>query len=565
MKRDKVCFYIYEVLFWLLMLLFIAGFYYLNCIFPICSDDYGNMYVFERNSEMLAWTTERVKCVGDILRSQCAYYDNWGGRIVSGVFLQALLMFDKGIFNVLNTCIYCLLVFLVCCVSCGGVTKRTFIVILMLVWILIPAPGSTVFWLTGSISYLWMATLACGFLCCLRSESRIAKVLVLPLALLSGNCHEGIASGLLVTMVLYAVLDRKSCRGKLYYAALSLLFIGFVSNVAAPGTFVRMGSTADPDISIVSKIGDFYLFTIQLRKALLNGSIGLIMVFAAMPLSIILNLGMKSAVEQTRHLSWSLLGGSCASAILTLLAARDFYPRVFYGPALLSYLSVAVIILPRLRELSRPIFFSLIYLIFLLDFIEFRNAERQILLLAREEQSIHQAAHDDSAVFLPKDEQWRESRYIEPYNWLPDMNRPHAKALSQYLGVKDIAVFKDEETVSVLGDNRNYHNLLVGQWSRIGNYLILPVPRRPEAVKAQYLHPLPPTQFGGLHGLILNEALRRRSEDVSIACYSFARKGVYYVFLSCPERAARVAVEYENGDVEEYTIDSPEFLQTLAE
>ena len=447
-----------------------------------------------------------------------------------------------------------------------GGTRRSFIVTLFLFWILIPAPGSTVFWLTGSISYLWMAMLACGFLCCLWSEKRVAKTILLPLALLAGNSHEGIASGLLVTMVLYAILDRDHSQGKLYYAAFLMLFIGFVSNVAAPGTFVRMGNTGTSEMTIASRIGDYYLLLVRFRHALFSGSCGLIMGFAAIPLSVILNFVDKNSIDgRRRRISLALLGGSCVSAVLTIMAAGDFYERVCYGSSLLSYLSVGALVLPRLREVSTSSMQVVIYLLFLINFVEFRRAESQIGLLAREEQIIHREACKDSAVFLQPDEQWRSGRYIEQYAWFPDINRPHSKALSEYLGVKDIAVFKDGDSVAALGDSRLYNHLVLERWSRAGKYLILPVSRRPQSVRAQYLYPCPPTQFDGLRGLILNEALKRRSNDTRIGCYAFARKGAYYVFLGCPERAARVTVEYENGDVEEYPIDSPEFLQMAAE
>lgn len=542
------------VVFWFLLCLFLGGFYYLNHIYPVCyTDDFGNMYVFKKAAGSISWTSERVMSLNSLIRSQYAYYCSWGGRVVAGTLMQTLLMFDKCIFNVINTICYGLGVMCVCILSCRRVDKRSYLLILMTFWLLLPVPGSTVFWISGSISYSWMAFLACAFLCCLMSSNRRTQSIGLLIAFFVGNSHEGLGSGLLIALVIYAILDRKNERGKLFYYSIALLFLGFLSNIMAPGTFGRMGISSLNETNLNVRIGYLYLSFSNLLHTM---SVEMIICFSITILSIILNLIKPPLNRTNRLLSISLLIGAVSSELVMFIASHSLYPRACYPHAFLAYLSIALILLPLIQKLPKCLFATMIYILVLANFIEGRSARIQIQSLSSEIDWITYSSRKDSLILLPPNKLCNGGRYVELFGKCPDMFHSYSRAISQHLGRADISIFTKPEEIEILGNERTFSSLEVGKFTDIEGYLILLLPSRPEKVEAEYLYSNSSKRFTGLRGLIINAALKARDTDLRLSCSTFSHKEKYYVFLPNPTRPAIVRVMYENGKFINYKIET---------
>ena len=74
----------------------------LNLITPLIMDDFS--YAFG--------TTGRVQNLKDIFDFQIWYYLHWGGRNVAHTLAQFFLMNNKLLFNIMNSAIYTLLIYL---------------------------------------------------------------------------------------------------------------------------------------------------------------------------------------------------------------------------------------------------------------------------------------------------------------------------------------------------------------------------------------------------------------------------------------------------------------------
>ncbi|MGN0811286.1 MAG: DUF6056 family protein [Akkermansia muciniphila] len=542
------------VIFGSLLCLFFGWFYYLNHLFPICSDDYGNMYIFESGTGTLSWTAQRVSSLSSLIRSQCAYYCGWGGRTVSGALLQGCLMFDKEVFNLLNTLVYGATALLICIISVGRFSKRLFLLILLTYWIALPSPGSLAFWLTGSISYLWMATLVCGFLCCLLSHRKPVQILGILLAIPAGNSHEGIVSGVLAALVLYLLLDRKR-RGIIFYLSLILFITGFLSNVMAPGTSVRMGTNGLEDQSLMCKIGEAYLRSARARVYCSQWGWESWVSFLWVPLAFALaTWGGEEHGNRKKRLVQSLSIGAIMCALLILFAAGSEYPRAYYGVSFAGYIGLSTVLSTKLERIQGELFAGILLILVAVNVSSYSEAHLQITRLSRYEEAIRALTLKAPLVIVPVE--YRErlgGRYTETYGKFPDILNPSSKALACYLGVSEVAVFSKEDEIQMVENSANFDGLGVGESRNIGkDSYLLRLESRPAKVKGRRLVVPPPTQLDGFWGIILNEALRARVSD-HVGATAFCRKGLYYALIKVQDDT-EIEVRYENGNEARYTL-----------
>jgi hypothetical protein len=159
--------------------------------------------------------------LNDVIASTVNIYKTWHGRAVAD-FLNFLFMFlrEKTIFNIANTLMYGLCVFLMCYHASGSVKKIhpvQFLCINMLLWLFLPGWGQDLLWVTGSCNYLWTSVIILLFLIPFRKRidnpdwkppSGIA-IAWLPVGILSGWSMENSASGILILLIAYFVVKCK--------------------------------------------------------------------------------------------------------------------------------------------------------------------------------------------------------------------------------------------------------------------------------------------------------------------------------------------------------------------
>lgn len=77
----------------------------LNCLTPMVGDDYQYSFIFNR--------PERIESLADVFYSQYIHYFEWGGRSVAHFLLQFFLLLGKPVFNVFNTGVTLLYLYLI--------------------------------------------------------------------------------------------------------------------------------------------------------------------------------------------------------------------------------------------------------------------------------------------------------------------------------------------------------------------------------------------------------------------------------------------------------------------
>ncbi len=263
------------------------------------SDDWTYRFIFTKKT--------LVQSFGDVLYSQQIHWFKWGGRFVAHCMVQTVLMWDKMWFNIANTIAYALCSFFIVKLIFQTNLLRNYLLVLLSFWVIMPSPGGTMFWLTGSFNYLWPSMFAVGYLCLLLSEKRWCVITSIPLALIAGNGHESISVGVATMLVLYAFLTTR--KPMIFYVSITCFIIGMLTNVLAPGNFVRFES-----VTSVSS----------------SGGLALIMKY--------FKYFMKLGYRLT--LNWTDLGVQCCTALWTIAAIYCIRKRDAWKVRDMSYILI---------------------------------------------------------------------------------------------------------------------------------------------------------------------------------------------------------------------------------
>jgi len=216
------------------MLLFLM----LNIYTPLIADDYS--YSIGINSVL------------DILKSQYNSYFNWGGRNPAHFIAQFWLLSGKPFFNIANTLIYCVFIFLIQFHITGNIKRLSpwlFLTINIFFWFSAPAWGQNFLWLIGSCNYLWTTVLVLLFLVPFRKKHNDSKfslnllqsILLFITGILAGWSNENSGAAILSLLIAYFIVKivRKDQFALFEILGAMGFLIGFSLLIAAPGNYVR--------------------------------------------------------------------------------------------------------------------------------------------------------------------------------------------------------------------------------------------------------------------------------------------------------------------------------------
>lgn len=216
----------------------------LNSHTPLMMDDYD--YSFSLS------TGERIKSVLDVIPSQIAHYNIWGGRSVVHAIAQLFLSMDKAVFNVANALMYLLLLLEIYAIA--GTQHRSFSYTLLLaahaaLFFCVPFFGTVFLWLDGACNYLWGTALALCPILLHKSalkigffaSGRLRSVFAVLVCFLAGWTNENTACGVFAVVFLLVVFAWiKGRRVALWqWLALCAQLLGIAVMLLAPGNFVR--------------------------------------------------------------------------------------------------------------------------------------------------------------------------------------------------------------------------------------------------------------------------------------------------------------------------------------
>lgn len=241
----------YKKILLILILITIFGLIYiLNNKTMLVSDDYPYHFLFEGRTPNN--NTRLISNPLEIVTSMKNHWKLWGGRVTVHYLLQLTFMLGTNIFNIINSIMFILLGILVYKhINNTKEIKLTLIIfIYAILFLLIPQPGSTIIWKSGSANYLWSSVL---ILCMtliykkhydnnnnIKNNPQNA-ILIFIYGLIVGCCNENTGCALIIAQILFILLYKVKYKKIPLWAITGLIgtIISYIILIIAPGNYIR--------------------------------------------------------------------------------------------------------------------------------------------------------------------------------------------------------------------------------------------------------------------------------------------------------------------------------------
>lgn len=302
-------------------------------------DDLAYHFYYDANSALVRPTSDPITSFWQIFPSMWHHYCSVNGRFTSHFLIQLFCgLLGKNVFNIVNTLVFAIFIYY----FTKLVSYKNSIVILVLllaaIVFLLPFPGQTMLWLTGSINYFWTVTFSLLVIYYLLiSKDKTTKPLFLILLFMWGAfvgwMNESISIGVSGGLFLYMVLKRKELdKNKLF------LIMGYMLGTAlivfSPGTFARAtGSGVNMDYNVIQ------FFTMRL--------VVIIQMLIKYPIILV---GIIIVAIQLYRRNVSLLGYVSIFTLLFLYLLGMDGERVFYGISIISLLLCMIFIVEYIMK-----------------------------------------------------------------------------------------------------------------------------------------------------------------------------------------------------------------------
>lgn len=184
----------------------------------------------------------------EISQSMINHWQMVNGRLFAHSIVQLLMQFDRNVFVFLNVIMFALL--WICILKFAKVeyTLKNVVAIIALLLVTLPQMGQTVFWLSGSVNYLWMTVFQLAFMIFAvkyftqeeNCQHRWQFASLLMLALLVGNSNESGGAAVLIALTVWVAFKGKSVSNWIRMALLDVFgVIGFLVSLSSPGSRQR--------------------------------------------------------------------------------------------------------------------------------------------------------------------------------------------------------------------------------------------------------------------------------------------------------------------------------------
>ena len=290
-------------------------------------------------------TYEDINSISDIIESQKMHYNEWGGRIIVHTVLQALLQLPDIVIDGLNSLIFVVLIVLIYyhVKARGRHSLSLFWLIFFFTWLLQPAFGDTVLWITGSLNYLWATVMVLAFLLPYRfyrgrRPKGAMNILLCAISLfcgiIAGWTNENTVAGLIVMVMSFLFYYRISGMKLPLWGILGLVGVvcGYACMILAPGNFMR-AQAEGAELSLLKMVYTSVMATFSLFDYL-----GVVFLVAA----ILYVLFIKYSPSNKKNLSLIIL--VYLFGVLSAIYCMVFSPSYFAPRSWFGVISLAIIV-----------------------------------------------------------------------------------------------------------------------------------------------------------------------------------------------------------------------------
>jgi len=346
----------------ILFALFAGYFFVRTTLLPFAHDDFcyafiwdgdhgGNLALMQTGSPEVEYR-QRVESFADIIQSQWSHYFTWGGRVLAHTIIQFFIWIGKPYFNIANTVVFILLILVIINLANTWlkISRAALVWIFISLHLLSAWSVNTMFWLTGSCNYMWMAFFQLLFLTpyvkALRSHEAgsgaLNVVIMIVLGLLAGWSNEvGALVSIFLTGLMIFMCSRRGLLRTWMVAGLVVLTVSCAFMILAPGNFERL-SIARPN----------YHYTFEIFWSYMTGSFPRIIfsdLIALIPMFIYFAKRTPGKLNTTEILMLAFTAGGFMVPCI-MLFAPEFNLRMSFP----SMVFVLVAATSAILELNRP-------------------------------------------------------------------------------------------------------------------------------------------------------------------------------------------------------------------
>lgn len=329
-----------EIIFALINIFVFIIMFAINSIYPLCWDDNGVVKDFDVNN----WGFIDV-----LKHSYYRYYLHWSGKFVSLTLANFFTLLNKSVYNIVNSMLY--VVFANVIYRFCWKEKNNYWILAAIyatLWICIPWYGTVVFWIDGTIEYLWMLIpiLLYGSVYYNNyfgyTESSHSCVGMFLLGLLAGCGLEATGSALIFGLGVMVIAKRyrgiKIDKWEIFGIVGAL--IGFATLMLAPGNYSRVDAISEIS-TVYSNV--FYrfaresFFTVLYMFPLIGVVIALMLVLYKSNLSVQSEIGLKNKLASFYSVCREqiVLIAIALVSIYVMTFVSAFAARIFLTPTVL--------------------------------------------------------------------------------------------------------------------------------------------------------------------------------------------------------------------------------------
>ncbi|MDD2798950.1 MAG: DUF6056 family protein [Bacteroidales bacterium] len=242
----------------ILFILSLMGFFVISFFSNLAYDDFNYKFIFDANGA----TNKRVESLSDIFYSQYHHYFVHSGRVLIHTIVQFFLMFDNKIwFDIANTLVFGLLQILIlrsASISKSKINVTIYLLLILSLWFVIPGQNYCMFWLSGSVNYLWSVTLALllfYFHGKSSSSSNISKLDILFyffLGIILNATHEVLSIGISISFIFHLFVNWRKICGKTLAISCGAILSAIFTAISPANFKMAAAATSSPIHSIQS-------------------------------------------------------------------------------------------------------------------------------------------------------------------------------------------------------------------------------------------------------------------------------------------------------------------------
>lgn len=400
----------------------------------------------EFNYSHITWTNHRLTGIRDIITSQKLLYANWSGRVIVLGLAQLFLFLGKWIYDILNSFIFIGLIYLILKLRKNSITYLNIAIVASILFLFIIDFGESVFWLSGSVNYLWPSFFMLLFILEFnkiydknKKMLLVDRIKILLLAFLSGACQENTTFLVGAWLFLYFIFNFKNIKISKEKITLLLTYILFGAGATllllAPGNFKRAGSGLG--IHFNQFIENLY----QIRYVLL------------LQIAIIIILYIIKKKDKIT-ISFKYFIFPAFLSLMPMLVIPEFPTRALFPFCIFLFITISDGLITFIEEKVRndikiilAIFFSIYIAFFCLPFTYFfmtkvipYNEQTHELINKQKENN-----QDNAVVYkLEIPEKYKKMLNIQPSGATSNSNSIYNKYFSTYYGFKSMNAIKPE-------------------------------------------------------------------------------------------------------------------------